>query len=43
MNILFINSDGKCDIYFFTQFNNNSNKKKLSNSLVQPDPCTPLN
>ena len=31
MYILFINSDGKCDRYFSTQFNNNSNKK-----IVQP-------
>ena len=27
MYILFINSDDKCDIFFSTQFNNNSNKK----------------
>ena len=32
MYILFINSGGKCDIYFSNQFNNNSNKKKI----VQP-------
>ena len=32
MYILFINSGGKCDIFFSTQFNNNSNKKKI----VQP-------
>ena len=29
MYILFINLSGKCDIFFFTQFNNNSNKKKI--------------
>ena len=28
MYILFINSGGRCDIYFSTQFNNNSKKKK---------------
>ena len=28
MYILFINSSGKCDIFFSAQFNNNSNKKK---------------
>ena len=28
MYILFINSGGRCDIFFSTQFNNNSNKKK---------------
>ena len=27
MYILFINSSGKCDIFFSAQFNNNSNKK----------------
>ena len=27
MYILFINLDDKCDIFFSTQFNNNSNKK----------------
>ena len=31
MYILFINSGGRCDIFFSTQFNNNSNKK-----IVQP-------
>ena len=31
MHILFINSGGRCDIFFSTQFNNNSNKK-----IVQP-------
>ena len=25
-------------MYFFAQFNNNSNRKKLSNPWVQPDP-----
>ena len=29
MYILFINPSGKWDIFFSTQFNNNSNKKKL--------------
>ena len=40
MYILFINSGGRWDIFFYAQFNNNSNKinKKLSNSWVQPDP-----
>ena len=38
MYILSINSGGKCDIFFSAQFNNNSNKKKLSNPWVQPDP-----
>ena len=38
MYILFINSSGKCDIFFSAQFNNNSNKKKLSNPWVQPNP-----
>ena len=28
MYILFINSSGKCDIFFSAQFNNNSNNKK---------------
>ena len=36
MYILFINSGGKCDVFFSAQFNNNSNKKKLSNPWVQP-------
>ena len=31
MYILLINSGDKCDIFFSTQFNNNSNKK-----IVQP-------
>ena len=39
MYILFINLGGKCDIFFSAQFNNNSNKKKLSNPWVQPNPC----
>ena len=34
MYILFINLSGTCDIFFSTQVNNNSNKKKI----VQPDP-----
>ena len=41
MYILLINSDGKCDIFFFTQFNNNNNNNnnnKLSNSWIQPNP-----
>ena len=40
MYILFINSGGRWDIFFYAQFNNNSNKinKKLSNPWVQPDP-----
>ena len=42
MYILFINSGGKCNIFFSTQFNNNSNKKKLSNPWVQPDPTQPM-
>ena len=39
MYILFINLGSKCDIFFSTQFNNNSYKKKLSNPWVQLDPC----
>ena len=39
MYILFINLSGKCDIFFFTQFNNNSNKKKI----IQPMSLTWLN
>ena len=42
MYILFINSDGKCDIFFSTQFNNNSNKKNCPThgfNLTQPNPC----
>ena len=27
MYILFINSSGKCDIFLFAQFNNNSNRE----------------
>ena len=42
MYILFINSGGRCDIFFSAQFNNNSNKKKLSNPWVQPDPTWPM-
>ena len=38
MYILFINLGGKCDIFFSAQFNYNSNKKKLSNPWVQPNP-----
>ena len=39
MYILFINSSDKCDIFFSAQFNNNSNKKNLSNPWVQLNPC----
>ena len=42
MYILFINSNGKCNIFFSAQFNNNSNKIKLSNPWVQPDPTQPM-
>ena len=42
MYILFINLGGKCDLYFSAQFNNNSNKKKLSNPWVQPNPTQPM-
>ena len=42
MYILFINSSDKCDIFFSTQFNNNSNKKKMSNPWVNPDPIQPM-
>ena len=40
MYIWFINLGCKCDIFFFTQFNNNSNKKK---KFVQPMGSTQLN
>ena len=33
MYILFINTGGKCDMFFSAQFNNNSNKQKLFNPL----------
>ena len=43
MYILFINSGGKCDIFFSTQFNNNSNKKSFNPwdqlDPTQPNPC----
>ena len=42
MYILFINSGGKCDVFFSAQFNNNSNKKKLSNPWAQPDLTQPM-
>ena len=42
MYILFINSGGKCNIFFSVQFNNNSNKKKLSNPWIQSDPTQPM-
>ena len=40
MYILFINSSGKCDIFFSAQFNNNSNKKKIIQTMgsTQPNP-----
>ena len=39
MYILFINTGGKCDIFFSAQFNNNSNKKivQLMGS-IRPNP-----
>ena len=40
MYILFINSGGKCDIFFSAQFN--SNKKNLSNPWVQLDSTQPM-
>ena len=43
MYIFFINSGGKCDIPFSTQFNNNSKKKKNCPTHrfnpTQPNPC----
>ena len=33
MYIFFINSGGKCDVFFSAQFNNNNKKK-----IVQPNP-----
>ena len=42
MYILFINSGGKCDIFFSAQFNNNNNNKKLFNPWIQPDPTQPM-
>ena len=40
MYILFINSGGKCDIFFSAQFN--SNKKNLFNPWVQLDSTQPM-
>ena len=37
MYIFFINLGGKCNIFFSAQFNNNSNKKNLSNPWIQPN------
>ena len=54
MYILFINLDGRCDIFFSAQFNNNNIKKSCPThgfnqthvdwvtKSSQPDPCTPL-
>ena len=42
MYILFINSGGKCDIFFSAQFNNNSNKKNCPThgfNPTQPNLC----
>ena len=42
MYILFINLGGKCDIFFFAQFNNNSNKKNYPThgfNPTQPNLC----
>ena len=40
MYILFINSGGKCDIFFSAQFNNNSNKKNCPTHGFNPtQPC----
>ena len=36
MYILFINSGGKYDIFFSTQFNNNSNKKNCPTHKFNP-------
>ena len=36
MYILFINSGGKYDIFFFAQFNNNSNKKNCPTHKFNP-------
>ena len=40
MYFFFINSGGKCDIFFFAQSNNNSNKKNYPThgfNLTQPN------
>ena len=45
MYILFINSYGKCDIFFSTQFNNNSNIKNCpirGFNPTQPNPTQPM-
>ena len=43
MYILFINSNGKCDIFFSAQFNNNSNKKNFQPiGSTQPNPTQPI-
>ena len=42
MYILFVNSGGKCDIFFSAQFNNNSNKKNCQTHGFNPtqhNPC----
>ena len=42
MYILFIYSSGKCDIFLFAQFNNNSNKKNYPTHVfnpTRPNPC----
>ena len=36
MYILFINSGGKCDIFFSAKFNNNSNKKNCPTHGFNP-------
>ena len=36
MYILFINSGGRCDIFFSAQFNNNSNKKNCPSHRFNP-------
>ena len=36
MYILFINTGGKCDIFFSAQFNNNSNKKNCPTHRFNP-------
>ena len=36
MYILFINTGGKCDIFFSAQFNNNSNKKNCPTHGFNP-------
>ena len=41
MYILFINSGGKCDIFFSAQFNNNSNKKNCPTHRFNPTHLNP--